>query len=484
MFFRQFLDERLAQYAYLIGCPRTGEALVIDPERDVDRYAETAAKEELEIVAVADTHIHADYVTGIREFAERYGTKIYVSDEGGENWKYEWLIGSDYDYELLTDGDRFSIGNVEIRAVHTPGHTPEHLFYLVTDRGGGADEPMGVVTGDFVFVGDVGRPDLLESAAGVEGAMEPAARALFHSLDRFRDLSPEVQVWPGHGAGSVCGKALGAVPQSTVGYELKYNDSIARASSEDEFVEFILADQPEPPMYFARMKRVNREGPALLGEGPSPERLQVGDLGELAGRTDPAVVDTRSPGAFFGGHLSASLLAPRNRLFPTVVGSFVEEDVPIYLIVEEDELEETITDLIRIGLDEVVGYATPDTLERYATAGGALERTETVDFDTVEERLDAGEGTVLDVRGRSEFEKGHLRGALNLAHTRLYLEMDRLPRDRRLMVHCQTGARASVSTALLERNGFDVAFIDDSFPAYAERSDRIERGDAEPTAVS
>ena len=483
MFFRQFFDERLAQYSYLIGCQKTGEAVVIDPERDIDRYVKAAEAEGLTITAVADTHIHADYVTGMREFAERYGTKVYASDEGDEDWKYEWLIGSDYDYELLKDGDRFTVGNVEIRAVHTPGHTPEHLSYLVTDRAG-ADEPMGVATGDFIFVGDVGRPDLLESAAGMAGVMEPSARTLFQSIDRFKELSPEVQVWPGHGAGSACGKALGAVPQSTVGYELKHNDSLAHASSEEAFVDFILSDQPEPPLYFARMKRVNKEGPALLGDGPQPEALTSEDLGELAGRTDVALVDTRSPDAFFDGHLPASLLAPMNKLFPTVVGSFVEEDTPIYLIIEEDRLEEAITELIRIGLDEIVGYATPETFEAYAAEGGELASTETIDFETVEERLDAEEARVLDVRGRSEYEEGHLPGALNHAHTRLLPEMEEIPRERPLMVHCKTGGRASVSTALLERAGFDVSFIDDSFPEYADGGGRVVQEDAEPTPVA
>jgi hydroxyacylglutathione hydrolase len=161
MFFRQIFDEKLAQYAYLIGCQATGEAIVIDPERDIDQYVKIATAEGLEIVAVTETHIHADFLSGSREFAEQHGTHVYVSDEGDADWKYQWVKDGDYKYTLLKDGNTFKIGNIEIRAVHTPGHTPEHLSFLVTDLGGGANEPMGMATGDFVFVGDLGRPDLL-----------------------------------------------------------------------------------------------------------------------------------------------------------------------------------------------------------------------------------------------------------------------------------------------------------------------------------
>ncbi len=178
MYFRQIEDPYLAQYAYLIGCQRTGEAIVIDPERDVDRYRELARAAGLTLTAAAETHIHADFLSGCRELAERHGLRIFLSDEGGEEWRYRWPDSAGYDVQLLRDGDTFLVGMIEIRAIHTPGHTPEHLSYLVTDTGGGAEEPIGLASGDFVFVGDLGRPDLLESAAGEEGAMLPAARRL------------------------------------------------------------------------------------------------------------------------------------------------------------------------------------------------------------------------------------------------------------------------------------------------------------------
>ncbi|MDX1577501.1 MAG: MBL fold metallo-hydrolase, partial [Gemmatimonadota bacterium] len=202
MLFRQIADDKLAQYAYLIGCQRTGEALIIDPERDIDRYLAIAEQEDLRIVAVAETHIHADFLSGAREFAERLDVRLYLSDEGDEDWKYEWAKDDRYDAVFLKHGDTFSVGLVELETVHTPGHTPEHVAFLVTDRGAGADEPMGLASGDFVFVGDLGRPDLLETAARVEGAMEPSARRLYGSVQKFLELPEFLQVWPAHGAGS------------------------------------------------------------------------------------------------------------------------------------------------------------------------------------------------------------------------------------------------------------------------------------------
>ena len=178
MLIRQIFDEKLAQYAYLVGCQASGDALIIDPERDIDRYVEIAESEGLTITAVAETHIHADFLSGAREFAERFGARLYLSDEGDADWKYEWAAHGEYDAQLLKDGDAFKVGNIAVQAVHAPGHTPEHLVFLITDEGGGADEPMGMASGDFVFVGDLGRPDLLETAANLAGMMEPSARRI------------------------------------------------------------------------------------------------------------------------------------------------------------------------------------------------------------------------------------------------------------------------------------------------------------------
>jgi hydroxyacylglutathione hydrolase len=199
MFLRQIFDPHLSQYAYLIGCQKTGEAIVIDPERDIDRYRAAAAEEGLRLTAVAETHIHADFVSGARELATDPAMHVYVSAEGGSDWQSEWARGH-ANVTLLHDGDIFKIGNIQFQTLHTPGHTPEHLAYLVTDIGGGADEPVALLTGDFIFVGDVGRPDFLEQAAGLMGTQEAGARQLYASLRRVANLPCHLQVLPAHGA--------------------------------------------------------------------------------------------------------------------------------------------------------------------------------------------------------------------------------------------------------------------------------------------
>jgi hydroxyacylglutathione hydrolase len=466
MLVRQVADPKLAQFAYLIGCPRTGEAIVIDPERDVDRYFDLAARHKLRIVAAADTHIHADYLSGLREMAAR-GVFVYASKEGGAEWQYEWLIHGDYSHRLLGHDDEFSVGNIDFRAVHTPGHTPEHLSYLVRDAGSGATDFVALASGDFIFVGDVGRPDLLERAAGLVGVMEPSARAQFASIQReFRGLPEFLQVWPAHGAGSACGKSLGDVPTTTVGYELRTNRSIQAAVDEQAFVDFILAGQPEPPLYFARMKRDNRRGPELLPALPLPRALHAAELAELENRTDIAVLDTRSRHAFFEGHLAGSLLTELDYQFCSIAGSYVPEGTPMYLVVDETRLNEAVRALIRVGLDLIVGYVTPETLASYGRQGGVLHRTTTVDMAALERQRIGGRAHVLDVRGAAEFDAGHVPDAVHVPHTRIGLAADTLPSDKPLLVYCNSGARSAAAVAMLARLGFTAIDVDDVFANY------------------
>ncbi len=472
MYFKQIFEEKLAQYSYLIGCQATGEAIIIDPMRDIDRYKKIAEAESLDIVAAAETHIHADYLTGLREFAEE-NVMIYASDEGNEDWKYEWVKGSDYNYDLVKDGDRFSIGNIHFEVKHTPGHTPEHVSYLVTD-GAAASDPMGILTGDFVFVGDVGRPDLLETAAGQKGVMQSSARTLYKSVEKFKSMPEYLQVWPGHGSGSACGKALGAVPESTVGYELRYNPSIQASESEQEFVDFILEGQPEPPLYFARMKRDNRGGPKVLGSLPNPQKMTVEGVANRAKQEASAVIDTRERTEFMERHLKGSLLATYNKAFNTVVGSYVQEDEDIYLIIDENNLEEAVRDLIRIGLDNIEGYVTPDELEQFLEDSKNTERVETITFDEVATLIEDSQYQALDVRKLTEFNEGHVDGAFNIAHTRLLERKQELDKEKTWLVYCRTGVRASVATSLLHRDGFDVKYVNDDVEAWLVNRQREE----------
>ncbi len=465
MLVRQILDPKLAQYAYLIGCPRTGEAIIMDPERDIDRYLELAAQHKLRIVAAADTHIHADYVSGLREFADR-GITVYASDEGAPDWRYEWLVDSDYPHRLVKDGDVFQVGNIEFTVMHNPGHTPEHISYLVKDLGAGATEPIGMVTGDFVFVGDLGRPDLLEQAAGMTGTQEPGARQLFSSIQAFKALPPFVQVWPAHGAGSACGKSLGDIPSSTVGYELRTNPAIHASTNEGEFVDYILSGQPEPPPYFARMKRDNRAGPPVLRGVPRIPHLDAENIGALAGRTDIAILDTRSRAQFLAAHVPGSILAELDYQFVNIAGSFLDEGIPVYLIVEEARVDEAVRALIRIGVDAVHGYLTPADITAYAAQGGALNTIPSIDMAELERRRQLGQVTILDTRGKVDYDVHHVPGAINVAHTRLLVRLAEVPNDKPVLVHCNSGARSAHAVSLLARHGYDVTNVADLMANY------------------
>ena len=456
MFLRMVYDDGLAAAAYLIGCQRTGEAIVIDPERDVDRYERLAAANGLRITAVAETHIHADFLSGARELGEK-GARVYVSDEGDAEWKYGWLDkrigGGAYDHRLLTDGDTFMVGKIEFRAVHTPGHTPEHLCFMVTDKGGGADKPMGVATGDFVFVGDLGRPDLLESAAGFKGQADPSAHRLHASVGRFMAWPDYLQVWPAHGAGSACGKALGAVPSSTVGYEKMFNVSVLAARDEAGFVKFILDAQPEPPLYFARMKRENKAGPRVLGGLPRPKEMSAAEVrgfDAMAG----AVVDTRPWEAFRAGHVPGALHLPLGNSFSTDAGSLIGEEEAMVIIAEAGRVEEAVRGLVRVGLDGIVGWFDAGGMEGLGAAGGRLATTAERSVAEARAMIERERPVVLDVRRATEFAQGHIDGAMNITHTRLRSRLGEVPRDRPVLVNCRSGARSARACSLLQRHGY------------------------------
>ncbi|HZW11027.1 MAG TPA: rhodanese-like domain-containing protein [Phycisphaerales bacterium] len=481
MFLRMLYDDHLAQAAYVIGCQRTGEAIVIDPERDVDRYIELAQANGLRIVAATETHIHADFLSGTRELAERVGARVYLSGEGGSEWSYGWLDkkagGGRYDAVLLKNGDTFRIGNIELRAVHTPGHTPEHVMFIVTDLGGGATEPMGIATGDFVFVGDLGRPDLLESAAGEHGVKEGFARTLNASAVKFLELPDYLQVWPAHGAGSACGKALGAVPSSTVGYERKFNSSLRLAGKEQDFVSFILSGQPAPPLYFARMKRENRDGVPLLGELPRPRRIAGAELAVLDGR-QVAIVDTRPWPAFRDGHVPGSLWAPIGTQFPMVTGSYIEPDEEIVLVCEPEQAEMLVRDLVRIGLDRVVGFGAPSDV----SGAAHLERTPEISAVEFADRMRGQAPFVLDARNEHEHAEGGIEGAMNIAHTRLAPRIGELPKARPIVCHCRSGVRSGAATAYLRREGYDVTNLAGGFLAWERAGGEVVKPGAEAAA--
>ena len=443
MLLKYFYDEQLAQATYMVGCVATGEALMVDPARNVQEYISAAQKEGLRITHITETHIHADFVSGSRELAHQTGGTMYLSDMGDENWKYGYADAPNV--ITVRDGDTFMVGNIRVQVMHTPGHTLEHIVFMVTDTAG-ADKPMGIFTGDFLFVGDIGRPDLLEEAAGWVGTKEIGARQQYGVVQQFKQLPDYLQIWPGHGAGSACGKALGAIPSTTLGYEKLFNPAF-QIEDEDEFVAWLLADQPEPPRYFAQMKKVNKVGPALLGELSAPAEIGKPEI-EAAVAAGHLVVDTRPRNEFEKEHIHGTVSIPATRAqFSTYVGWFVDFNTPLYLIVPTlADVERIVTSLRAIGVDDIAGVATAEIV----TSGEPLP---VLTAQELAERLPLNGLTIIDVRGRTEYAEQHIRGAKNIPLGYLPRHLAEIPRDSQVVLQCASGYRSQIATSLLRAHG-------------------------------
>ena len=469
MLLKRFYDAGLAQASYMVGCQAAGEAIVVDPNRDVEQYVRAAAEEGVKITRVTETHIHADFVSGSRELAARTGAELLLSDEGGEDWTYGF--GGADGVRLLKDSDTIRVGKVRLDVHHTPGHTPEHLSFIVTDSAA-TDRPMGVLTGDFIFVGDVGRPDLLERAAKVAGSMDASARALYHSIQRFKQLQDYLQLWPGHGAGSACGKALGAVPSTTLGYERLANWAL-NTPNEEAFVAAVLAGQPEPPRYFAHMKRVNRDGPKVLGGLARVPKLDDSQL-ESVLRNGRLVVDTRSAVAFASGHVPGTVNIPLNKSFTTWAGSLLPYDQD-FLLLADAGLDEAVRSLRMIGLERVSGRFGLSAIEAWRESGKAMGVTRQLSPSDLDKLVRDGEVHVLDVRAPSEWSAGHLPRVANLPLGQLPDRMGELPRDIPIAVHCQSGGRSAIAASLLRANGFqNVSNVAGGYGAWVAEGRPVE----------
>lgn len=454
MLLRYFYDEKLAHASYLVGCQATGESIVIDPARDVLPYLETAQAEGLTVVAAAETHIHADFISGVREIGEEHKAMLYVSGEGGPDWSYAFMSDK-VKHRIVKDGDRFHVGRIEFEVLHTPGHTPESVSFLLTDRGGGADCPMGIFTGDFVFVGDVGRPDLLEKAVGLAGTAVQGARQMFQSLQRFTELPEYAQVWPAHGAGSACGKALGAIPSSTVGYEKRFNWGFS-FDAESAFTTALLAGQPEPPTYFPRMKRMNREGPALLSHLPEPKRIE-GTIAAAAGLVErgAVIIDTRPCTGFAAGHVKGTINLPYNRSFTSWAGWLIEDERPLYIMGEAELLPGIVRDMRSIGIDRIEGIIETSAMWRdtHAAMAGLQSYPEVTPKD-IAGKVQGGELTVVDVRSGAEWEEGHIPGAQHILLGKLPERIHEVPTDKPVLVQCRTGGRSAIAASILQAHGY------------------------------
>ena len=457
MLLKYFYDKALAQASYMVGCEQTGEALVVDPSRDITLYLTAARQEGLRIAHVTETHIHADFASGSRELAAHTGATLYLSAMGGAEWTYQ------FEGVPLRDRDSWTVGSVCIEALHTPGHTPEHLAFQVTDTAT-ADAPIGLFTGDFLFAGDVGRPDLLETAE----ATETGAYQQFANLQRFRAMPDYLQVWPGHGAGSACGKSLGAIPSTTLGYEKLFNPAF-QYHDVRAFVRWLLADQPEAPRYFAHMKRINKAGPTLLADLCVPALLDHAAL-EAALRAKMLVIDTRSMNDFARRHMAGTLSIPlSSNSFTTYVGWFVDYDKPTYLIAEEAEFERVVRQLRAIGVDDIAGCFTPEMIDGNTPPLSHLSPQE------LHDRQDSV--MLIDVRAASEHQRQHIPGAKHIHFGHLRHHLHELPCETPVALHCASGMRSHIAASYLQTQGFyNVVNLAGGIEAWEKAGFPVEKG--------
>lgn len=465
MYFEHIYDKSLAQASYFIGCQKAGVAAVIDAKRDVDTYLEIAKANNMTITHIFETHIHADFLAGSRELAKLTGAELYLSDEGGKGWEYE------FPHHGLKDGDKIALGNLTFEVMHTPGHTPESISFLLTDNPA-SDKPVMLFTGDFVFVGDIGRPDLLEKAAGITGTADAGAHEMFKSINKFNALADYIQVWPGHGAGSACGKSLGSVPSTTVGYEKARNWAFQYPNDEKGFVQYLLEDQPEPPKYFAMMKHLNKVDRPLLTEVPKLKQLTSVELKE-AMANGIKLLDTRDKAEFAEGFIPGSYNIQGNNSFATWAGWFLKYDEPFILLTDESRLDDITRKLMRIGLDNAYGYIPSTSV--WTAEGGKLEKANVISVAEAKELITNNSVQVLDLRGAAEYQNGHIPKAENIFVGTLPDHLDKVSKNKQVIIYCQSGDRATIGYSILAKNGFtNVANFSGSMNEWVNKGGPVE----------
>jgi glyoxylase-like metal-dependent hydrolase (beta-lactamase superfamily II)/rhodanese-related sulfurtransferase len=439
MYFKQFYLACLAHASYLIGSD--GEAVVVDPQRDVDEYIEEARAQRLTIKYVIETHLHADFVSGHRELAARTGAEIVFGEKAG----------AAFPHRAVRDGEEITIGKVILKLIATPGHTPEGICVLVTDPQI-SDQPQKVLTGDTLFIGDVGRPDL---AGGKGYTPQIMAAMLYDSLhEKLLRLPDRVEVYPAHGAGSMCGRNMSKDTSSTIGEQRKFNYAL-KSMSKDDFVEMMTADLPEAPAYFPRDAEINRSGARDLSDLSPPLALTPEELVKL-NLEDHVLLDIRSAGDFGAGHLPGSINIGLGGQFAIWAGSLIPLTATIVVVADtEAQVAESAIRLARVGIENVKGYLSGG-IEGWRQAGLELKTIRQVTVDELNDQITNAELQVIDVRRRAEYESGHVPRAIHAPLSKLEQNVNKLPVDRcRLTaVICAGGYRSSAAASLLERHGF------------------------------
>lgn len=465
MLLKHFYDPDLSQSSYLVASPTTGEAVVIDPTRDVEPYLEFAERQNLRIIGAVETHIHADYASGGHELAHAVQGTLFVSNYG-EDHGYQLETAGDVHVRYLREGDELYLGDVTLKALHTPGHTPEHLCFILTEESAG--QPFALFTGDCLFAGDMGRPDLLESATGIAESAQAGARSQFANMQRLKAMPDYLLVLPGHGAGSACGKALGDVPATTLGYE-KLTNPAFQFDDETAFMEWLLQGQPEVPYYFTQMKRINQEGADLLETLNYPRPIVYDSEIAIAARA--LLVDTRPRAAFSSAHIPGSInMVLEASGFVSWLGWLVDYDRPTYVVVGETRLGEVVRKLRSIGIDQIGGYVRPETAMRY--------RAHTAQIQPQAAALEQAKGAlILDVRSQSERSDAYIPDSQHIPLGEVEGRLNELPRDREIVPYCGSGARSQVVATLLQKHNFPrVANMDGGITAWKQAGLPLEQG--------
>ena len=437
----------LAINSYLIADERTGEAAVVDPTRDVGDFLIYARDHGLRISHILETHVHADFVGGSRELKARLDAEpvIHTSGLGGPEWT------PSYADHVAQNGDAITLGAVRIEALHTPGHTPEHVSWAVYDTTRSADTPWVLLTGDFLLVGDVGRPDLLGAAAQAQLA-DDLYRSVFERLPSMPDIT---EVFPAHGAGSLCGKAIASKRSSTVGYERRFNAALAPQDTREAWIRALLTGMPLAPPYFRRMKQVNTEGPAILGpELPGHRRWSARTVYDRVCE-ECLVVDVRTKEAFAAAHIPNAINLPLGPNFATWAGWVLPYDRPILIVTDDPTtMDQVATHLVRVGFDDLRG-SLDGGIDAWATSGFPIARLSTMSVHDLSTTVTRGGGTtILDVRTDREWQTGHIDGALHIHGGLLQERFSEVPRNRSVAVVCGSGYRASIAASFLKREHY------------------------------
>jgi glyoxylase-like metal-dependent hydrolase (beta-lactamase superfamily II)/rhodanese-related sulfurtransferase len=445
MYIEQFFIDGLGCASYLVGCEGAGVAAVVDPDRDVRKYVEAAAARGLKITHIIETHLHADHVSGNTDLAERTGADIYVHE----------AANAAFQHKALTGGDVITLGNVALHVRFTPGHTPESITLLVADQTR-SDAPWMALTGDTLFVGDAGRPDLV----GIEAARELAGHMHDTLQNEYLPLPDGVLVMPGHGAGSLCGKSIGSVRTSTIGFERATNPAL-EARTRDEFIDFAVSGLPEQPGNHKRIKQINRQGPRPLGD-VRPRPLSVQDA-VTAFRRGAALLDLRSKADYMERHIPGAVHLEADAQLSNRVGFVLPADVPLVLLLADaSDYERVIYSLARVGYDSIAGYLA-DSLDTWEALGLPVTSGDVKDIDPQElaDLIEHGNGSrplVIDVREPWEYAQGHVPGAQLISLGEFSRRVGELDPERPVAVICASGSRSQSAAALLGQKGFKTVY--------------------------